>query len=205
VVALYNAFEGVPHVFAFFAFPPRSSTPRPYPTLGGHRAPLAAASVAALATLAATGITLYRTNRREQERLGSEERRERKRLDHEERMQRDRLEHESQEAWRVERREAYSVFFSIARDIAASGNVVPSGESNVPSGGRATPEDLREAHATIELVAETNELVSVAGDIYEECKRILRGHSELRSNAYRDAKRAFLKAARDELGLPPRP
>ena len=156
--------------------------------------PLAAASVAALATLAATGITLYRTNRREKERLG-----------HEERMQRDRLEHESQEAWRVERREAYSVFFSIARDIAASGNVVPSGESNVPSGGRATPEDLREAHATIELVAETNELVSVAGDIYEECKRILRGHSELRSNAYRDARRAFLKAARDELGLPPRP
>jgi hypothetical protein len=124
-------------------------------------------------------------------------------------MHSEKLKHESREAWRVERKEAYSVFFSLARDVAASRNVVPpeesSEESNVPSGGRTTPEDLREAHATVELVGEKKDLVSAANDLYEECKRILQGIPPSGPTSYRDARRAFLKAARDELGLPPRP
>ncbi len=167
-------------------------------------APLGAACVAALATLAATGITLSTTNRREQKRLDSEESRERERLDHQERMQRDKLKHESQEAWRVERREAYSVFFSLARDVAALRNM-PSEEDNVPSGAPVTSEGLRQAHAAVELVGGKKDLVTAANELYEECKRILQKHGESRPQAYRDARRAFLKAARDELGLPPRP
>jgi hypothetical protein len=163
-------------------------------------APTAAACVAALATLAATWLTLSRTNLGEQ-----------RRLDHEERMQEEKLKHESEEAWRVERRDAYSVFFSLARDVAAlrkvpsGGSDVPSEEDNVPSGAPTSPEALRQAHATVELVGEEKELVTTANKLYEECKRILQGHGESRPKGYRDARRAFLKAARDELGLPPRP
>jgi hypothetical protein len=167
-------------------------------------APLAAACVAALATLAATGITLSRTNLREQRRLDHEERREQRRLAHEERMQREKLKNESQEAWRVERKEAYSVLFSLARDVAATRNA-PSRGNNVPSKAPPTPEGLRQAHATVELVGETDDLVTAANSLYEECKRIQNGLPESRPNGYREAREAFWRYARDELGLPPLP
>jgi hypothetical protein len=156
-------------------------------------APLAAACVAALATLAATGLTLSRTNRGEQERM-----------DHEERMQGKKLKHESQEAWRVQRQKAYSVFFSLARDVAATRNE-PSGGNNVSSGAPVTAEGLRQAHATVVLVGETEELVIAATNLYDECKRIQKNLPEKRTNGYREAREAFWKYARDELGLPPLP
>jgi hypothetical protein len=105
-------------------------------------APLAAACVAALSGLGATWITLSKTNV----------------------MQREKIKHEIHEAWRGERQKAYSVFFGLARDVAAARNV-PSGENNVSSGApvtSVTPEGLREAHATVELVGGTKKLVADA-------------------------------------------
>lgn len=105
-------------------------------------------------------------------------------------MQREKLKHESQEAWRGERKQAYSVFFSLARDVAATRNV-PSDEDNVPSGAPITAEGLRQAHATVEMVGETEDLVTAANNLYEECKLILQGSGPSGPTSYRDARRGF--------------
>ena|SRR5215211_8679411 len=169
--------------------------------------PIAAASVTALATLAATGIALFATNRREQERLGSEERRERKRLDHEERMQRDRLEHESKEAWRVERRGAYSVFFSLARRAKQTLDARQTEDwSTLEDKAAVLLEDLRVAHATVALVVGEEDLLRKAQAYYLVCKDILdaKDLSGLKER-YEDARNEFVGSARDELGLQHQP
>jgi hypothetical protein len=169
--------------------------------------PIAAASVTALATLAATGIALFATNRREQERLGSEERRERKRLEHEERMQMARLEHESKEAWRVERRGAYSVFFSLARRAKQTLDARQTEDwSTLEDKAAVLLEDLRVAHATVALVVGEEDLLRKAQAYYLVCKDILDGKdpSGLKEK-YEDARNEFVESAREELGLQHQP
>jgi hypothetical protein len=145
---------------------------------------LVTASVAALATLAATGITLFATHRREQKRL----------------------EHESEEAWRVERRHAYSEFFALARHAKQTLDWSTSKDLKAKA---ELLEDLREAHAAVALVVEKEDLSRHAYAYYEVCKEILQEdipHGKDLSRLegkYKVARNEFLESARVELGLPP--
>jgi hypothetical protein len=173
--------------------------------------PLAAASVAALATLAAAGITLFATNRREQERLHSEERREQERLRSEEQRHRDKHKHESQEAWRVERKQAYAPFFALARHARQTLDWKTSQDSKA-----ALLEDLREAHAAVVLVVKEDDLRRNAQAYYEVCKDILHEdilHEDIPhgkdlsvlTERYKDARNEFVNSARVEIGLEAQP
>jgi hypothetical protein len=153
-------------------------------------APSAAAIIAALATVAATSITLSITRRREQERQV-----------HEEKMQKGALKSQRQEAWRVERKQAYAAFLASARSARAT----REDEHTSDDSKEALLKNLREAHATVALVGETDALRGDAEAYYQVCKRILRGKDPSELNGYKDARNAFLRSARAELGLPPQP
>jgi hypothetical protein len=119
------------------------------------------------------------------------------------RMQQERQAHETQEAWRAERTQAYSVFFSLARDARARSH--RSSKPVAETGGQTTLEELRVAHARVELVAGKEKLVEAANKLYHVCVELLEGRAPPEADdTYRRERRAFLNWALDELGLPRR-
>jgi hypothetical protein len=114
------------------------------------------------------------------------------------RREADRLKHERQMKLREERQRAYSVFFSLARDARAAIERPPRPEAQ--TGERTALQNLRDAHATVELVGETQALRDAAGELYDVCKQFLEGQrpSEADRATYRRARRAFLECARTE-------
>jgi hypothetical protein len=173
-MALYNVVEAVQHVFASPLF-----------LLAQAKAPVGvplwAFLIAALgAPLATTVLTLFCTNRRERERQFHEERTKR------------------EEAWRVERTRAYTAFLALARAAKATEEQPISKDSK-----EALLKNLREAHARVAMVSETDDLRNDAQAYYDICKYTSQEKdvSGL-EKSYKTARNDFFRRARAELGLP---
>jgi hypothetical protein len=124
---------------------------------------IAAPLITALGTVLVAWLTLRETNRRERERQV-----------HEKKMQSETFKRQSDEAWRVERKQAYTAFFALARAAKAA--------TEQPTTSKDTKdellEDLREKHATVVLVGETKALFGAAQAYYEICQDFLEGDDQ---------------------------
>jgi YD repeat-containing protein len=118
---------------------------------------------------------------------------------------------EKEAQWRAERKQAYTTFFALARAAkAATEQPTTSGDSNSGDTNREKRlEALREAHATVVLVGETNALFGTAQELHQTCKdmidRVLKGKDVSGSGLlerYRKAGEKFFESARKELRLP---
>jgi hypothetical protein len=127
------------------------------------------------------------------------------------RLEKKRWEHERALRMREVRQQAYVVFFSLARDAMAKARIeewLPEHPQRPEeqTGERTAVQNLRDAHATVELLGETRAIEEAARALYDLGKKFLEGQrpSETDEKKYKRARKAFLESARTELGIHPR-